>query len=71
MARLALYRDGEPLVVMVPEKRQYWLEEQPASIPSIYSTISVQELSYNSSSLSQSTDLPATTLSATSRGVIP
>ncbi len=39
VARLALYRDGEPLGVMAPEKRRYWLEEQPASIPSIYSTL--------------------------------
>ncbi|MBW2382062.1 MAG: heme lyase CcmF/NrfE family subunit [Deltaproteobacteria bacterium] len=37
-ARLALYRDDEPLAVMAPEKRMYWLEEQPSSIPSIYST---------------------------------
>jgi cytochrome c-type biogenesis protein CcmF len=38
VARLALYRNGEPLAVMTPEKRMYWLEEQPASIPAIYST---------------------------------
>jgi len=37
-ARLALYRDDEPLVVMKPEKRMYWLEQQPSTIPSIYST---------------------------------
>jgi cytochrome c-type biogenesis protein CcmF len=37
-ARLALYREGEPLAVMIPEKRMYWLEQQPSSIPSIYST---------------------------------
>ena len=37
-ARLALYRDEEPLAVMAPEKRMYWLEQQPSSIPSIYST---------------------------------
>ncbi len=37
-ARLALYRDEAPLAVMAPEKRMYWLEQQPASIPSIYST---------------------------------
>jgi len=24
---------------MTPEKRMYWLEQQPASIPSIYSTL--------------------------------
>jgi len=37
-ARLALYRSDEPVAVMVPEKRMYWLEQQPSSIPSIYST---------------------------------
>jgi len=39
VARLALYRGDEPLAVMTPEKRNYWLEQQPASIPSIYSTL--------------------------------
>jgi len=39
VARLALYRDGEPLAVMAPERRMYWLEQQPASIPSIHSTL--------------------------------
>jgi cytochrome c-type biogenesis protein CcmF len=38
-ARLALFRGGEPLGVMVPERRMYWLEQQPASIPSIHSTL--------------------------------
>ncbi len=38
-ARLALYRNEEPLAVMTPEKRMYWLEQQPASIPSVYSTL--------------------------------
>jgi cytochrome c-type biogenesis protein CcmF len=37
-ARLALYRNDEPLAVMTPEKRIYWLEQQPSSIPSIYSS---------------------------------
>jgi len=37
-ARLALFRDEHPLVVMEPEKRIYWLEDQPSTIPSIYST---------------------------------
>jgi len=37
-ARIALYRDETPLAVMEPEKRMYWLEQQPSSIPSIYST---------------------------------
>jgi cytochrome c-type biogenesis protein CcmF len=39
VARLALYRGDKPLGVMAPEKRMYWLEDQPASIPSIYSTL--------------------------------
>ncbi|MCH8891787.1 MAG: hypothetical protein IH827_12035, partial [Myxococcales bacterium] len=39
VARLALYRGEKPLGVMTPEKRMYWLEQQPASIPSIYSTL--------------------------------
>jgi cytochrome c-type biogenesis protein CcmF len=39
VARLALYRGDEPLAVMTPEKRMYWLEQQPASIPSVYSTL--------------------------------
>jgi len=39
VARLALFRDDQPLAVMTPEKRMYWLEQQPASIPSIYSTL--------------------------------
>jgi len=38
VARVAVYRGGEPLGVMVPEKRTYWLEQQPSSIPSIRST---------------------------------
>jgi cytochrome c-type biogenesis protein CcmF len=44
-ARLALYRGGnedgtgeKPLATMTPEKRIYWLEQQPNSIPSIYSS---------------------------------
>jgi cytochrome c-type biogenesis protein CcmF len=37
-ARIALYRNDEPVAVMTPEKRMYWLEQQPSSIPSIYST---------------------------------
>jgi cytochrome c-type biogenesis protein CcmF len=38
-ARLALFRGDTPLATMVPEKRMYWLEQQPASIPSVYSTL--------------------------------
>ncbi|HME70020.1 MAG TPA: heme lyase CcmF/NrfE family subunit [Myxococcota bacterium] len=40
VARLALYQDDRPLAVMAPERRMYWLEQQPASIPSIHSTLS-------------------------------
>jgi len=39
VARIALFRGDEPLGVMTPEKRVYWLEQQPASIPSVYATL--------------------------------
>ena len=39
VARLALYHDERPLAVMAPEKRMYFVEQQPASIPSVYSTL--------------------------------
>jgi cytochrome c-type biogenesis protein CcmF len=39
VARLALFRRGEPLATLTPEKRMYWLEQQPSSIPAIYSTL--------------------------------
>jgi cytochrome c-type biogenesis protein CcmF len=39
VARIALYQGDHALGVMAPEKRMYWLEQQPASIPSIHSTI--------------------------------
>jgi cytochrome c-type biogenesis protein CcmF len=39
VARLALYQGDRPLKVMTPERRVYWLEQQPASIPSIHSTL--------------------------------
>ena len=38
-ARLALFEHDRPLATMTPEKRMYWLEQQPASIPSVYSTL--------------------------------
>ncbi len=38
IARLALYRNETPLAILTPEKRMYWLEQQPSSIPSVYST---------------------------------
>ena len=37
-ARLALYKNDQPIAVMTPEKRIYWLEQQPNSIPAIYSS---------------------------------
>jgi cytochrome c-type biogenesis protein CcmF len=39
VARLALYDGDRPLAVMAPEKRVYFVEQQPASIPSVYSTL--------------------------------
>ena len=39
VARLALFRDGDPTVVMAPERRVYFLEQQPASVPSIRSNL--------------------------------
>jgi cytochrome c-type biogenesis protein CcmF len=38
-ARVALFRNDAPLAIMAPEKRMYWLEQQPSSIPAIYSTL--------------------------------
>ncbi len=38
-ARIALYEGDQGLTFMAPEKRVYWLEQQPTSIPSIYSTL--------------------------------
>jgi len=37
-ARVALYDGGQPVSILTPEKRMYWLEEQPTSIPAIHST---------------------------------
>jgi len=39
VARIALFQGDEPIAVMAPERRVYFLEQQPASIPSIRSTI--------------------------------
>jgi cytochrome c-type biogenesis protein CcmF len=39
-ARLALYREDRPVKTLTPEKRMYWLEQQPTSIPAIHSTLS-------------------------------
>jgi cytochrome c-type biogenesis protein CcmF len=40
VARIALFEHGVPLATLTPEKRMYWLEEQPASIPAVWSTLS-------------------------------
>jgi cytochrome c-type biogenesis protein CcmF len=39
VARIALYDGDRPLATLVPEKRMYWLEQQPASIPAVWSTL--------------------------------
>lgn len=39
VARIAIFEGDEPVGVMAPERRMYWLEQQPASIPSIRSTL--------------------------------
>ena len=39
VARVALFEHGVPLATLVPEKRMYWLEQQPASIPAVWSTL--------------------------------
>ncbi len=39
VARLALYEGERPLATLTPEKRMYWLEQQPASIPAVWSTL--------------------------------
>ncbi len=38
VARVAVYYEGEPVATMLPEKRMYWLEQQPSSVPSIFSS---------------------------------
>ena len=37
-ARIRLSKRGAPLATLTPEKRMYWLEQQPSSIPAVYST---------------------------------
>ncbi len=39
VAHLALFRGDTPLATLAPEKRMYWVEQQPSSIPAIYSTL--------------------------------
>ena len=38
VARVAVYRNGIGVATMLPQKRIYWLEQQPSSLPAIYST---------------------------------
>jgi cytochrome c-type biogenesis protein CcmF len=39
VARIALYEHDRPVATLLPEKRMYWLEQQPASIPAVWSTL--------------------------------
>jgi cytochrome c-type biogenesis protein CcmF len=39
IAHIALFEHGRPLAMLLPEKRMYWLEQQPASIPAVWSTL--------------------------------
>jgi cytochrome c-type biogenesis protein CcmF len=39
VARIALYEHDQPVATLLPEKRMYWLEQQPASIPAVWSTL--------------------------------
>ncbi len=40
VARVALHRDGKPVGILTPEKRMYFQQEQPATIPAIASSLS-------------------------------
>jgi len=39
VARLALYDDGEPVGMLLPEKRMYFQQEQPTTIPAVSSNL--------------------------------
>jgi cytochrome c-type biogenesis protein CcmF len=39
VARLALYRDGKPVGMLLPEKRMYFQQEQPTTIPAVSSNM--------------------------------
>ncbi len=39
VARLALSKDGRPVGILTPEKRMYFQQEQPATIPAVSSTL--------------------------------
>jgi cytochrome c-type biogenesis protein CcmF len=39
VARLALYEDGKPVAMLLPEKRMYFQQEQPTTIPAVESSL--------------------------------
>jgi cytochrome c-type biogenesis protein CcmF len=39
VARVAVFDDGEPVGILTPEKRMYYQQEQPATIPSVVSSL--------------------------------
>ncbi len=39
VARIALERDGEPVEMLLPEKRVYFQQEQPATLPAVSSSL--------------------------------
>ncbi len=39
MARVAVYEDGEPVGILMPEKRMYFQQEQPTTIPAVASSL--------------------------------
>src|SRR5262249_46152827 len=39
LARIAPFGHRQPPPTLTPEKRMYWLEQQPASIPAVWSTL--------------------------------
>jgi len=39
VARLALYQHGKPVGMLLPEKRMYFQQEQPTTIPAVWSGI--------------------------------
>ncbi len=39
VARLALYQDGEPVGMLLPEKRMYFQQDQPTTIPAVSSSL--------------------------------
>jgi cytochrome c-type biogenesis protein CcmF len=39
VARLALYQDGKPVGMLLPEKRMYFQQEQPTTIPAVSSSL--------------------------------